>query len=61
MRIKRDSMLWIMGGLLFVEFLSGAVWGIHRGLSSLFTREVLLITSFTQIGFAVNFHLNGHR
>jgi hypothetical protein len=47
MRVKRDSRLWIVGGLLFVEFLSGAVWGIHRGLSSLFTREVLLITSFT--------------
>jgi MFS family permease len=47
-------MLWIVGGLLFVEFLSGAVWGIHRGLSSLFTREVLLITSFTQIGFVVS-------
>ena len=50
----KNRMIWIVAGLLFVEFLSGAVWGIHRGLSSLFTREVLLITSFTQIGFVVS-------
>lgn len=51
-RVKQGVL--IVASLLFVEFLSGAVWGIHRGLSSLFTREVLLVTSFTQIGFVVS-------
>jgi MFS family permease len=51
---KVSRVVLIVGGLLFVEFLSGAVWGIHRGLSSLFSSEVLLITSFTQIGFVVS-------
>jgi len=54
MHAKQGRIIWIVAGLLFVEFLSGAVWGIHRGLSSLFTKEVLLITSFTQIGFVVS-------
>ncbi|UCD44634.1 MAG: MFS transporter, partial [Candidatus Bathyarchaeota archaeon] len=52
--MKRGRVIGIVSGLLFVEFLSGAVWGIHRGLSSLFAREVLLIASFTQIGLIVS-------
>jgi len=52
--LKRNRVLGVIVGLLFVEFLSGGVWGIHRGLSSLFTKEVLLITSFTQIGLVLS-------
>ncbi len=40
--------------LLAVNFLVGASWGIHRGLYSLFVKDVLLITSFTQIGLVVS-------
>jgi len=54
MHAKQGRIIWIVAGLLLIEFLSGAVWGIHRGLSSLFTKEVLLITSFTRIGFVVS-------
>lgn len=52
--MKRGRVVGVVSGLLFVEFLSGAVWGIHRGLSSLFAKEVLLIASFTQIGLIVS-------
>lgn len=52
--MKPSRILRIVSGLLFIEFLSGVDWGIHRGLSSLFTKEVLLITSFTQIGLVVS-------
>ena len=52
--MKRNRILVIVASLLFIEFLSGGVWGIHRGLSSLFTKEVFLITSFTQIGLVVS-------
>jgi MFS family permease len=40
--------------LLAVELSCGIVWGIHRGLCSLFTSQVLLVTSFAQIGFVVS-------
>lgn len=52
--MKLNRILAIVAGLLFVEFLAGGVWGIHRGLSSLFAKEALLITSFTQIGLVVS-------
>ena len=51
---KRDGIIFIVACLLIIEFMSGLGWGIHRGLSSLFTREVLLVTSFTRIGFVVS-------
>ncbi len=54
MHVKRGRIIWIVADLQFIEFLSGAVWGIHRGFSSLITKEVLLITSFTRIGFCVS-------
>jgi len=44
----------IAAGLLFVESLAGVVWGIQRGLSSLFAKEILMITSFTQIGMVTS-------
>ena len=52
--MKRDKMYLIAVGLLFVESLAGVVWGIQRGLSSLFAKEVLMITSFTQIGMVTS-------
>jgi len=52
--MKRDRILPIVAGLLFVEFLAGVVWGIHRGCSSFFTTDILLITSFTKIGLVVS-------
>jgi len=52
--MKRDRILPIVAGLLFVEFLAGVVWGIHRGCSSFFTTDILLITSFTRIGLVVS-------
>ena len=54
MQLRKDNIIVVVACLLFIEFLSGVDWGIHRGLSSLFTKEVLLITSFTQIGFVVS-------
>lgn len=54
MQSKRDKIIVVVACLLLIEFLSGLEWGIHRGLSSLFTKEVLLITSFTRIGFVVS-------
>jgi MFS family permease len=47
-------MYLIATGLLFVESLAGVVWGIQRGLSSLFAKEILMITSFTQIGMVTS-------
>jgi MFS family permease len=52
--MKRDKRYLIAVGLLFVESLAGVVWGIQRGLSSLFAKEVLMITSFTQIGMVTS-------
>ena len=52
--MKRDKMILIAAGLLFVESLAGVVWGIQRGLSSLFARDILMITSFTQIGMVTS-------
>jgi MFS family permease len=52
--MKRDKMYLIAAGLLFVESLAGVVWGIQRGLSSLFAKELLMITSFTQIGMVTS-------
>jgi MFS family permease len=52
--MKRNKMYLIAAGLLFVESLAGVVWGIQRGLSSLFAKEVLMITSFTQIGMVTS-------
>jgi len=53
-RMNRDKMYLIAAGLLFVESLAGVVWGIQRGLSSLFAKEILMITSFTQIGMVTS-------
>jgi MFS family permease len=52
--MKRDKRYLIAAGLLFVESLAGIVWGIQRGLSSLFAKEILMITSFTQIGMVTS-------
>jgi len=52
--MKRDKIVLIAAGLLFVESLAGVVWGIQRGLSSLFAKEILMITSFTQIGMVTS-------
>ena len=52
--MKKDKAYLIAVGLLFVELLAGVVWGIQRGLSSLFAKDVLLITSFTQIGMVTS-------
>jgi len=46
--------MYVVFWLLLVELSCGIVWGIHRGLYSLFTKEVLLVTSFTQIGLVVS-------
>jgi len=40
--------------MLIVELFVSIDWGVHRGLSSLFTKEVLLVTSFTQIGLVTS-------
>ena len=50
----KDRAYLIAVGLLFVELLAGVVWGIQRGLSSLFAKDILLITSFTQIGMVTS-------
>lgn len=49
---KRTSL--ILAGFIILELLAGIEWGIHRGLSSLFAKQVLLITSYTQIGYIVS-------
>ena len=51
--MKRNTRL-ILLLLLLLELLSGIMWGIHRGLSSLFAKDELLITSYTQIGYIVS-------
>jgi MFS family permease len=53
-RMKWEKMTIIAVCLLFVETLAGVVWGIQRGLSSLFAKEILMITSFTQIGMVTS-------
>ena len=40
--------------LLILELTAGILWGIHRGLSSLFAKQILSITSYTQIGYIVS-------
>ena len=52
--MKWDRMTVIAACLLIVEALAGAAWGIQRGLSSLFAREILMITSFTRIGLVTS-------
>lgn len=54
MSSMRKNTLLVLSCLLFLELLAGVEWGIHRGLSSLFAKQVLLITSFTQIGYIVS-------
>ena len=51
---EKDRVYLIAVGLLFIELLAGVVWGIQRGLSSLFAKEVLMIASFTQIGMVTS-------
>jgi MFS family permease len=51
---KKDGIIFIAVGLLLIESLAGIVWGIQRGLSSLFVKEILMITSFTQIGMVTS-------
>jgi MFS family permease len=52
--MKWNKLTLLASGLLFVEALSGVVWGIQRGLSSLFAKEVLMINSFAQIGIVTS-------
>jgi MFS family permease len=40
--------------LLVLELVSGIEWGIHRGLSSLFAKQILSISSYIQIGYIVS-------
>jgi MFS family permease len=40
--------------LLVIELVSGIEWGIHRGLSSLFAKQILSISSYIQIGYIVS-------
>jgi len=52
--LERSKVSHVIFWLLAVEFLAGSVWGVHRGLYALFTRDILLVTSFTQTGFVVS-------
>jgi MFS family permease len=52
--MEKDRAYLIAAGLLFVELLAGVVWGIQRGLSSLFAKEILMIASFTRIGMVTS-------
>ncbi len=52
--MENNKTLHIAVVLLLVELIAGIVWGIQRGLSSLFTKEILMITSFTQIGMVTS-------
>ena len=52
--MNRDKVYLIAVGLLFVESLAGVVWGIQRGLSSIFAKEILMMASFTQIGMVTS-------
>ena len=51
-RLKKTR--FVLFSLLVFELVAGIQWGIHRGLSSLFAKQILSITSFTQIGFIVS-------
>jgi len=44
----------VLAVFIVLEILAGIAWGIHRGLSSLFAKQELLITSYTQIGYIVS-------
>jgi MFS family permease len=44
----------VLFSLLVFELVAGIQWGIHRGLSSLFAKQILSITSFTKIGLIVS-------
>ena len=52
--MDRNKVWFVIFWLLIVEFFAGTNTGIHRGLYSLFTREILLVSSFAQIGFVVS-------
>ena len=52
--MDRNKIWFVIFWLLIVEFFAGTNTGIHRGLYSLFTREILLVSSFAQIGFVVS-------
>jgi MFS family permease len=45
---------YLLISLLVFELLSGIQWGVHRGLSSLFAKQILSINSFTEIGVIVS-------
>ncbi len=51
--LKKRTRL-VLAVFIALEILAGIEWGIHRGLSSLFAKQVLLITSYTQIGYIVS-------
>ncbi|MFC1802621.1 MFS transporter, partial [Thermoproteota archaeon] len=50
--MKRIRLILIC--LLILELTAGIQWGVHRGLSSLFAKQILSITSYTQIGYIVS-------
>ena len=50
----KNRRVLVLAGFLVLELLAGVEWGIHRGLSSLFAKQELLITSYTQIGYIVS-------
>ena len=54
MSIVKKRTILVLASFILLELLAGIEWGIHRGLSSLFAKQVLLITSFTQIGYIVS-------
>ena len=51
-RLKKTRI--VLFSLLIFELIAGIQWGIHRGLSSLFAKQILSITSFTKIGIIVS-------
>ena len=51
--LKKRTRL-VLAVFIVLEILAGIEWGIHRGLSSLFAKQVLLITSYIQIGYIVS-------
>jgi len=51
--LKKRTRL-VLAVFIALEILAGIEWGIHRGLSSLFAKQELLITSYTQIGYIVS-------
>ena len=54
MSIVKKRTILVLASFILLELLAGIEWGIHRGLSSLFAKQVLLITSFTRIGYIVS-------